>query len=158
MQTVIRRGEKKDLPQVLGLIRELALYERAPQEVTNTLEMMEEDGFGPRPIYGMFVAEQDGRLTGIAIYYTKYSTWKGKCIFLEDIIVTESCRGKGTGRKLFEEVIRVSRESKAARMEWQVLEWNTPAIEFYKRFEATLDPEWINGKLSAAQLESYVFS
>lgn len=153
----IRNGRKEDLPQVLDLVKELALYERAPLEVTNTLEMMEEDGFGKNPVYGLFVAEATGRIAGIAVYYTKYSTWKGKCIFLEDIIVTESERGKGIGKMLFEEIIRVSRDAGVARMEWQVLEWNTPAIEFYKKFNAVLDPEWINGKLTLEQLQVYTF-
>jgi GNAT superfamily N-acetyltransferase len=157
LRTTVRKGTQEDLPQVLDLIKELALYEKAPQEVTNTLEMMREDGFGKNPVYGLFVAETGSRITGIAIYYTKYSTWKGRCIFLEDIIVTEELRGKGIGRMLFEEVIKVSRDSKAARMEWQVLEWNTPAIEFYKKFDAILDPEWINGKLTREQLERFSF-
>ncbi len=156
--TIIRKGKKEDLPQVLGLIKELALYEKASQEVTNTLDDMLIDGFGPNPIYGLFVAELKGKIIGIAIYYTKYSTWKGKCIFLEDIIITETHRGKGIGKLLFEEIIQVSKECGASRMEWQVLEWNTPAIEFYKKFNAVLDPEWINGKLTHEQLTKYNFS
>jgi GNAT superfamily N-acetyltransferase len=158
MNCTIRKGRREDLPQVLKLIKELALYEKAPQEVTNTVDDMEKDGFGENPIYGLFVAEQEGRIIGIAIYYTKYSTWKGKCIYLDDIVITESERCKGIGRKLFEEVIKVSKVTGANRMEWQVLEWNTPAIEFYKKFNAVLDPEWINGKFTKEQLASYTMS
>jgi GNAT superfamily N-acetyltransferase len=157
MEIKIRKGKKEDLPQVLGLIKELAEYERAPHEVTNTLEAMQEDGFGNNPIFGLIVAETtDNTIIGIAIYYTKYSTWKGKGIYLDDIIVNEQYRGKGVGKKLFEEVIMVSRNIGAKRMEWQVLEWNTPAIEFYKRFSAHLDPEWVNGKLTEEQIKTYI--
>lgn len=156
MEFNIRKGEKRDVPQVLGLIKELALYEKAPQEVTNTKEAMLIDGFGENPIYGLFVAIFNEQIIGIAVYYTKYSTWKGRCIYLDDIIVTESWRGKGVGKLLFEEVIKVSKESKAGRMEWQVLDWNTPAIEFYKnKFNAVLDSAWINGKLTYEQLQQY---
>jgi len=157
MNYIVRKGRKEDLPQVLELIKELALYEKAPQEVTNTVYDMEQDGFGEKPVFGLFVAEEDDKIIGIAIYYTKYSTWKGKCIYLDDIVITEKHRCKGIGGKLFEEVIRVSKESGANRMEWQVLEWNTPAIEFYKKFNAVLDPEWINGKFTKEQLTNYKF-
>lgn len=152
---MIRKGEVKDLPRVLELIKELAEYEKAPQEVENTVEEMIRDGFGENPVYHLLVAEVQGSIIGIAIYYMKYSTWKGKCIFLEDIIVTESERGKGTGARLFEEVIERARKMKVRRMEWQVLEWNEPALNFYRKYHANLDPEWINGKLTFDQLQSF---
>lgn len=155
MEVNIRKGLTEDLDQVLALIKELAAYEKAPQEVTNTVEMMKEDGFGPHPVFGLFVAETAGKIVGIAIYYTKYSTWKGKCIFLEDIIVTESLRGKGIGKLLFERIMEISHTQGVERMEWQVLDWNQPAINFYHKFNANLDPEWINGKLTAKQLKTY---
>lgn len=152
---MIRKGKKEDLPQVLTLIKELAEYERAAGEVENSLEEMIKDGFGENPVYHFFVAEENGKITGIALYYFKYSTWKGKCIFLEDIIVTESERGKGIGAKLFEEIIKTAKELKVRRLEWQVLEWNEPAINFYKKYNANLDPEWVNGKLIYSQIQDW---
>ena len=151
----IRKGLPSDLPRVLELIKELATYEKAPLEVENTVEEMIEDGFKENPIYYLLIAEENSIILGIAIYYIKYSTWKGKCVFLEDIIVTASERGKGTGSKLFEEVIRISKEMKVRRMEWQVLDWNEPALNFYKKYNAHLDPEWINGKLTYDQLQKF---
>lgn len=152
---MIRKGKKEDLPAVLELIKELAVYERAGNEVENNLEEMLSDGFGEHPVYYFFVAEEKEKIIGIALYYFKYSTWKGKCIFLEDIIVTESQRGKGVGAKLFEEVMKVAKEMKVRRLEWQVLEWNEPAINFYKKYNAILDPEWVNGKLVFEQLQGF---
>lgn len=151
----IRKGLPTDLPRVLELIKELANYEKAPLEVENTVEEMIQDGFSENPIYFLLVAEENSTIVGIAIYYIKYSTWKGKCVFLEDIIVTESQRGKGTGAKLFEEVIQIAKEMKVRRMEWQVLEWNEPALNFYRKYKANLDLEWINGKLTFEQLQSF---
>ena len=156
MNIVIKKGIKSDLPEVLNLVKELAVYEKAPLEVTVTLEEMERDGFGADPVFGFFVAEAGGVIVGMALYYTKYSTWKGRCIFLEDIIVTEKYRKSGIGRKLFDAVVKVSKESNAKRMEWQVLEWNTPAIEFYKKVNSNFDKEWINCKLTEEQIKGYV--
>ncbi len=150
---MVRKGTKKDLPQVLTLIKELAAYEKEPDAVTLTLKELEEDGFGANPIYGLFIAETDGTIIGISLYYEKYSTWKGRSIYLEDIIVTESHRGKGIGKQLFEEVIAIAKSRKAARMEWQVLDWNKPAIGFYNRYGAILDGEWLNGQLTRQQLQ-----
>ena len=158
MSITIRKGTKADLPQVLNLIKELAQYEKASQEVTNTVADMEHDGFGKNPIYSLFIAEEEGEILGIAVYYTKYSTWKGRCIFLDDLIVTESRRSSGIGKKLFEAVIKVSKATNANRMEWQVLDWNTQAINFYHKFNATLDAEWINGKFTKEQLQAYSIS
>jgi GNAT superfamily N-acetyltransferase len=155
MKINIRKGTKEDLPQVLGLIKELAIFERQPEAVTNTIEDMIEDGFGTHPIYGLIVAEDGEKILGMAIYFTKYSTWKGRGIYLEDLLVTESERGKGIGKKLFEEVIKVSKEANAKQLAWQVLDWNEPAIKFYNKFIAELDGEWINGKLNEQQLRNY---
>lgn len=155
MNIRVRKGEIVDLPQVLELIKELATYEKAPNEVTVTVQDMERDGFGKEKIFDFFIAEDASGIKGMALFYTKYSTWKGKCLFLEDIIVKESQRGKGIGAMLFEEVIKVAKERKVQRMEWQVLEWNEPALNFYKKYKATLDPEWINGKLVYEQLQSF---
>jgi GNAT superfamily N-acetyltransferase len=151
----IRKGRSADVPAVYALIKELALYEKAPEQVTLTLEQLEEDGFGPNPIYGLFVAEKAGKIIGIALYYEKYSTWQGRCIYLEDIVVTESERGNGIGHQLFQAVIGVAKERNSARMEWQVLDWNEPAINFYKKYNANLDGEWYNGKLTRKQLQDF---
>ena len=149
----IREGSKKDLPQVLQLIKELALYERAPHEVTNSVNRMEQDGFGPNPIYGLFVAEEGETIVGISIYYWRYSTWKGKRLYLEDIVVTESQRGKGTGKLLFDRTMRHALDEDCTGMMWQVLEWNEPAINFYKKYGAKLDTEWTNCTLEAEQIK-----
>jgi GNAT superfamily N-acetyltransferase len=155
MNFSIRKGTKKDLPGTLHLIKELAIYEKAPQEVTVSVQEMERDGFGDNPVFGFFVAEADNAIVGISLYYTKYSTWKGKCIFLEDIIVTEKYRKYGIGKKLFDEVVKIAKESKAKRMEWQVLEWNEPAIKFYEKMNSNFDREWINCKLVEEQIQEY---
>jgi GNAT superfamily N-acetyltransferase len=157
MNISIRKGIKGDLPQVLELVKELAAYEKAPLEVTVTLEEMERDGFSENPIFSFYVAEKDKRIVGISLYYIKYSTWKGKCVFLEDIIVTEEYRKYGIGKKLFDEVVKVAKEMKAKRMEWQVLEWNTPAIKFYEKLNSNFDKEWINCKLTEKQIQDYSF-
>ncbi|MGB0368943.1 MAG: GNAT family N-acetyltransferase [Flavobacteriales bacterium] len=152
---VVRKGTVNDTDSVLNLVRELAIYEKAPDEVTLTIEELIEDGFGSDPIYGLFVAEEEDEIVGIALYYEKYSTWKGRSLFLEDIIVTESKRGLGIGHLLFQEVIGVAKARNSARMEWQVLDWNEPAINFYKKYNAELDGEWLNGKFTREQLQAY---
>ena len=151
----IRKGQETDLPQVLGLVKELAIYEKAPTEVDVTLEEMKNWGFGKDKIFEFFVAENENSIVGIALYYYKYSTWKGKCLFLEDIIVTETFRRYGLGSKLFNEVVLVAKQQKVRRMEWQVLEWNEPALNFYKKYNSHFDEEWVNCKLSYQQLQSY---
>ena len=145
-----------DLPQVHALIVELAEYEKAPQEVTNTVEDMHWDGFGENPIFKFFVAEseEDG-IVGIALYYMAYSTWKGKMLFLEDLIVTERYRRSGIGKMLFDAVAREAKEVGAKRFRWQVLEWNEPAIAFYKKIGASLDGEWINCNMTEEQINAY---
>lgn len=148
----IRPGRKEDLPRTLELIRELALYERAPNEVTNTVAQMERDGFGPNPIFGFFVAEDKGVIIGISLYYWRYSTWKGKRLYLEDIIVTEKQRGKGAGKLLFDRTMKLAVDEDCSGMMWQVLEWNEPAINFYRKYGAKLDDEWTNCSLERNQL------
>ncbi|MFT6165344.1 MAG: GNAT superfamily N-acetyltransferase [Vicingaceae bacterium] len=154
MDFVIREGYKADCLRTLELIRELAEYEKAPGEVAVSLKDLEEDGFGENSIYKLFVAEQNDEIIGIAIFYEKYSTWKGKCIYLEDLIVTESKRGLGAGKALFEAVIEFAKENNSGRMEWQVLDWNTPAIDFYKSYNAELDGTWYNGRFTKEQLQN----
>jgi GNAT superfamily N-acetyltransferase len=148
----IRQGLKEDLPRVLELIKELAEFERAPHEVTNTLKQLEEDGFGRRPVYGFFVAEIEDRIIGLSLYYWRYSTWKGKRLYLEDIIVTASERGKGAGQMLFNRTMEKALEENCTGMMWQVLDWNEPAIKFYKKYGARIDGEWLNCSLEAEQI------
>jgi len=143
-QFVIRKAVKEDCPRILELIHELAVYERAPDEVTVTLEHFEESGFGKHPVWWAFVAEIDNIIVGFALYYIRYSTWKGQRMYLEDIVVTEDMRGKGLGAALFERLLEEMHEKKLNGIVWQVLEWNEPAIKFYKKYNATFDNEWVN--------------
>ncbi len=132
---------------MLELIQELADYEKAPDEVENTVELMEEEGFGEHPIFGFLVAVRGEEIIGTAIYYTKYSTWKGKKFYLEDLVVTESERGTGVGKALFEECLRLTKEGGFYSMMWQVLDWNEPAIKFYERYGSEFSREWIDCQL-----------
>ena len=143
----IRKGVKKDLSMVLDLIKELADYEKEPNQVATTVETMERDGFGDEPLYGFYVAEKEGMIVGIALYYYRYSTWKGKRLYLEDLIVTRKARGTGTGKLLFDEVITHGKANDCTGMMWQVLDWNEPAINFYKKYHASIDGEWLNCSL-----------
>ncbi len=151
-EVTIRRGVKADLPRVLELIKELATYEKAAHEVINTVEWMEQDGFGTHPIFGFFVAEVNGVIQGISLYYWRYSTWKGKRLYLEDIVVTESMRGRGIGKLLFDRTMQHALDENCTGMMWQVLDWNEPAINFYKKYGAKLDGEWVNCSLEADQI------
>lgn len=148
----IRKGTREDLPAILGLIQELATYENAPQEVTITLSDLEADGFGSKPLYHLLVASDGMVIYGMALYFYSYSTWKGRCIYLEDIVVKELYRRRGIGRQLFEALVDEARKFGAQRLQWQVLDWNEPAINFYKKIEAHLDDSWINCKLNKNQL------
>ena len=149
MDFIIRNGEEKDLPQVLELIKELAEYEKMPEKVDNTVEMMKEHGFGNNPIFGFEVAEKDGRIVGTAIYYIKYSTWKGKKFYLEDLIVTESERGKKVGKALFEKCLELTKNGGFHSMLWPVIDWNEPAINFYKKYDTEFSTVWIDCSLDA---------
>ena len=140
----MREGKKEDLPAVYELIRELAIYENGLDQVSNTIQKMGTDGFGPNPIFGLIVAESNTQITGSAIYYYRYSTWKGKRMYLEDLIVTEQERGAGAGKLLFDEIIEIAKRTGCTGMMWQVLDWNEPAINFYKKYRANFDGEWIN--------------
>jgi GNAT superfamily N-acetyltransferase len=150
---IIRKATRADVPHILRLIKELADYEKAPAEVVVTEEILLRDGFGEHPLFYCYVAETtDGRIPGMALFYIKYSTWKGPCVFLEDIIVSQSERRNGIGKVLFEKVIEETKNRGALRMEWQVLDWNTPAIKFYEKYQPEVLKEWMNYRLSGQQL------
>lgn len=140
----IRNAVQTDCERLLELIRELALYEKAPQEVTVSLEHFEASGFGTNPVWWAFVAEENGVILGFALYYIRYSTWKGQRMYLEDILVTEEARGRGIGSMLMGRLITEAKERNLNGIVWQVLEWNEPAINFYKKYNAAFDAEWIN--------------
>jgi GNAT superfamily N-acetyltransferase len=150
MAMTIRRAVKEDCERLLELVKELALYEKAPQEVTVTLDHFIESGFGANPVWWAFVAEEDGLVQGFALYYVRYSTWKGQRMYLEDILVTEQARGRGIGKLLFDQLIVEAKERKFNGIVWQVLEWNEPAINFYKKYNASFDPEWVNCSINIA--------
>lgn len=151
----IRKAIAADAPELLRLIKLLAVYENAPYEVTNTVDDIIRDGFGEHPIFQCLVAETENRIIGMSLWYTRYSTWKGKCLYLEDIIVEQAYRGKGIGKALFEATIREAKAMHAKCMIWQVLDWNTPAIEFYKKYGCELDNSWINCKLREEQINRF---
>ncbi len=150
----VRKGVKNDLPRVLELIQELAEFEKAPDEVDNTVAAMEADGFGENPIFEFYVAEDESGIPGMALYYYRYSKWKGRRMYLEDLIVTHNARGKGIGQALFDAVMAEGLKQNCTGMVWQVLDWNEPAIKFYKeKYGAALDSEWINCSISREQMQ-----
>jgi GNAT superfamily N-acetyltransferase len=146
---LVRKARREDCVRLLELIQELAVYEKAPEAVTVTLEHFEESGFGKKPVWEAFVAftrndEGDDLIHGFALYYIRYSTWKGQRLYLEDLLVTESMRCHGIGSLLINALINEGKEKGYKGMVWQVLEWNEPAIAFYKKFDTAFDPEWVN--------------
>jgi Acetyltransferases len=151
MNIKIRKAVASDCVQMMELIRELALFERAPDEVTVTLEHFIETGFGVKPVWYALVAveNRDGseKIVGISLWYMRYSTWKGLRLYLEDLIVTESYRGKGIGKKLFDETIAEAGKLGVSGMMWQVLDWNQTAIDFYRKYGADVSREWLNCSL-----------
>ena len=152
MKIKVRKGVKEDLSSVLELIKELADYENSLEEVTITLEDLENDGFGTHPWYWFLVAENNEKIIGLSFYFIRYSTWKGKILFLEDFVIKEEYRKQGIGSLLFEETINICKKQKLNGMIWQVLDWNTPAIKFYKKYNADISKEWLNGKLTKNQI------
>ncbi|MGI8636671.1 MAG: GNAT family N-acetyltransferase [Segetibacter sp.] len=144
MEIIIRRAVESDCARILELVHELAVFEKAPDEVTVSLGRFEESGFGKAPVWWAFVAEQNGIVQGFALYYIRYSTWKGQRMYLEDLLVTEKLRGKRIGSLLFDELIKEAKEKGLNGIVWQVLEWNESAIKFYKKQEAHFDSEWVN--------------
>jgi ribosomal protein S18 acetylase RimI-like enzyme len=152
-QIIIRKANVTDCTQMMELIKELAAYEKAPDAVTVSLSHFEESGFGANPVWWALVAEQtrensEKSVVGFALYYIRYSTWKGRRLYLEDIVVTEHMRGKGIGKLLFDQLLETGREQKFSGMVWQVLNWNEPALNFYRKYKGlTLDEEWVNGSI-----------
>lgn len=134
------------------MVRGLALYEKAPQEVTVTLDEFTDAGFGNAPVWTAFVAEVNNKIEGFALYYVRFSTWKGRRMYLEDFYVNENLRGMGIGTLLFERILQEASEKEFNGVSWQVLDWNEPAINFYKKYSARFEGEWINVSLSNDQL------
>lgn len=138
----LRKATPNDMPRVLELIQELALYEKEPDAVIITAEDLKRDGFGENPLFTCIVAEMDGKIRGMALFYFRYSTWKGKTVHLEDLIVQEVYRGKGLGKALYQEVMKFAKTQQVKRVEWVVLDWNTSAAEFYESTGANVMRDW----------------
>jgi len=155
MNISLRVAQKEDCPRLMELVKELAIFEKLPEEVTVSLQEFEDSGFGIKPVWKAFVAEDNGAIIGFALYYVRFSTWKGRRVYLEDFIVTEEYRGKGIGKLLFQQIIKETKELGYSGMVWQVLDWNEPAIGFYKKYEANIEEGWLNASLSAEQAEKY---
>lgn len=155
-QIHIRKGTEADMPQVHKLVYELAVFEKAPEEVLTNPEIFARDGFGAHPLFECFVAENEQKeIVGIALFYFGYSTWKGKKMYLDDLVVTESYRRKGVGQLLFDQLVAYAVAEDVQQLRWHVLDWNTPAIRMYEKLNANLDGEWITCKLSKEQLENW---
>jgi ribosomal protein S18 acetylase RimI-like enzyme len=164
MNVTIRRAEARDVPQMLALVKELALFEKEPEAVTVTEAEMRDAGFGEKPVWFGWVAEvsagseqwavggKSPGIVGMAVCYTRYSTWRGRTLYLEDIIVTDAARGQRIGERLFHACVQHAVANDHAWMRWQVLDWNTGAIRFYERFGASISPGWLNGELTREQL------
>lgn len=158
MEVTLRKAEARDVPRMLALVRELATFEKEPEAVTVTEAEMREAGFGPSPVWFGWVAEADGAIIGMAVCYTRYSTWRGRTLYLEDIIVTEAARGRKVGERLFRTCVAHAAAAGFNWMRWQVLDWNTEAIRFYERFGASVSSGWLNGELTKAQLRALAAS
>jgi ribosomal protein S18 acetylase RimI-like enzyme len=145
MNVSTRQGTIEDIPAIFELVKELAIYERALNQVTNNVEKMTRD-YNDK-LYDFFVAESDSKIIGLSLYYYRYSTWKGKRLYMEDIIVTESMRGNGIGKILFDATVTAAKQTGCTGMLWQVLDWNTSAVGFYRKYGTNFDSEWINCSL-----------
>ncbi|MCP2027968.1 GNAT superfamily N-acetyltransferase [Flavobacterium sp. HSC-32F16] len=159
----IRKGNPEDMKSVLGLIQELAIFEKEPDAVVITEEDLVRDGFGEIPLFQVFVAEMDSNenesgkeIVGIALYYYRYSTWKGKTIHLEDLIVKEKMRGTGLGSALYSEIMKQGKRDNVRRVEWNVLAWNTPAVNFYKNSGARILDDWQVVQMDEAGINSFL--
>lgn len=148
----LRTATAEDCTRLLALIKELAIYEKAAHEVTVSLAEFVEAGFGTKPVWKAFVATDKETIVGVAIFYVRYSTWKGCRLYLEDFLVTEAYRGRGIGKLLFDRVVEEAKAKNFNGMNWQVLDWNQPAINFYNKYDADYESEWLNGSLSKEKL------
>jgi len=144
----IREAQEEDMEAVAGLIRELAVYEKAADEALLDAEQLIQDGFSDKPMFKCLIAEEQGNILGMALYYPRYSTWKGKTLYLEDLLVTEKARRRGIGKAMFGALKEIAAKGGYKRLEWQVLDWNSMAIAFYEKEECTLDETWINGRIT----------
>lgn len=156
MSFMVRKAERQDMPQVLDLIKELAVFEKEPDAVEVTVEDLEKEGYGNNPLFHCFVAELDKKIVGIALVYYRFSTWKGRTIHLEDLIVSESHRGTGIGMALYKKVMEFADDNKVKRVEWNVLDWNTNAIEFYENTGAHILDDWRVVQMSKEGLDNFV--
>ncbi len=154
----IRKGQKEDMPAVLSLIQELAAFEKEPNAVVVTVADLERDGFGNTPLFHTFIAELNNQIVGMALYYYRYSTWKGKTIHLEDLIVKEKMRGTGLGFQLYSEIIAQGKKDKVRRIEWAVLDWNTPAIGFYVKSGAKVLEDWRVAQMDENGIDAFLNS
>lgn len=152
----IRKGKPEDMKSVLELIQELAIFEKEPDAVLVTVEDLIRDGFGEKPLFHVFVAEANEKIVGIALYYYRYSTWKGKTIHLEDLIVKEEMRGTGLGSALYSEIMKQGKKDNVRRIEWNVLNWNTPAVNFYENSGAKVIEEWRVVQMDEEGINSYL--
>lgn len=156
MSFTIRNAQKEDMPQVLGLIKELAVFEKEPEAVEVTVKELEQDGFGEYPAFHCFVAEVNSKIEGIALVYHRYSTWKGKALHLEDLIVSESMRGTGLGTALLDQVVKYGHTLGVKRINWEVLDWNEPAIAFYEKKGANVMRDWDVVQLNEEAINNYI--
>lgn len=156
MNALIRKAEKKDSLAILNLIKELALFEKEPESVKLKLSDIENDGFGTKPLFECIVAEINERIIGMAIYYPRYSTWNGPTIHLEDLIVSEQYKGKGIGTQLYSNFIKMAFNSGVKRVEWNVLDWNSPAINFYKKSGAKVLDDWRSVQMHRSEMKKYL--
>ncbi len=156
MNFIIREGYAKDAQSVLDLITELAIFEKEPNAVEVTVEDLLKDGFSKNPKFKLFVAEQDAKIIGIALFYERYSTWKGKTIHLEDLIVTKSKQKIGAGKALYTAVLKYAHDNNFNRVDWEVIDWNTNAINFYKSTGATYLDDWSVVKMSKENLAKFI--
>jgi GNAT superfamily N-acetyltransferase len=152
----IRKGNPEDMESVLGLIQELAIFEKEPDAVVITVDDLVRDGFGEKPLFQVFVAEVENEIVGIALYYYRYSTWKGKTIHLEDLIVKDKMRGTGLGSALYAEIMKQGKRDNVRRVEWNVLDWNTPAVNFYKNSGARILEDWQVVQMDEAGINSFL--
>ncbi|WP_428231173.1 N-acetyltransferase family protein [Flavobacterium sp.] len=152
----IRKGNPEDMESVLGLIQELAIFEKEPEAVVITVDDLVRDGFGENPLFHVFVAEVEEEIVGIALYYYRYSTWKGKTIHLEDLIVKDKMRGTGLGSALYAEIMKQGKKDNVRRIDWNVLDWNTPAVKFYENSGAKILEEWRVVQMDEAGINSFL--